>query len=86
LEAVIEEFDKVVGLDKLWIIHLNDSAFGLGAKKDRHKNVGQGEIGFQALRKIVHHPKLIEVIKVLETPQQQGFEEEIKKLKMPEKN
>lgn len=66
----------------MWVIHLNDSAFGLGAKKDRHKNVGHGEIGFQALKKIVHHPKLNGIVKVLETPRQQGFEEEIRKLKM----
>lgn len=82
LETVIEEFDKIIGLDKLWVIHLNDSAFGLGAKKDHHKNVGHGEIGFQALKKIVHHPKLNGIVKVLETPRQPGFEEEIRKLKM----
>jgi deoxyribonuclease IV len=81
LETVIKKFDRIIGLDKLWVIHLNDSAFGLGAKKDRHKNVGHGEIGFAALKKIVHHPKFKGIIKILETPHQQDFQEEIKKLK-----
>jgi deoxyribonuclease-4 len=82
LEAVIEEFDRIAGLDKLWVIHLNDSAFGLGAKKDRHENIGYGKIGFQALKKIVHHPKFNKIVKVLETPLRKEFQEEIRKLKL----
>lgn len=45
LEEVIKEFDNKIGLDKLWVIHINDSIFNLGEKKDRHENLGYGKIG-----------------------------------------
>jgi len=53
LPEVITEFGKVIGLGKLWVIHINDSIFGFESKKDRHENIGYGEIGFEALKKIV---------------------------------
>lgn len=67
-DAVLEEFDRVIGLDKLKVIHVNDSKNVRGAQKDRHANIGFGEIGFEALSKIVHHPKLAHLPKILETP------------------
>lgn len=67
-DAVLDEFDRVIGLDKLKVIHVNDSKNVRGAHKDRHANIGFGEIGFEALNKIVHHPKLENLPKILETP------------------
>jgi len=82
LEGVIKEFDKLIGLDKLWIIHINDSAFGLGEKKDRHENIGYGKIGLEVLKKVVHHPKFRGKIKLLETPRRrEDYREEIRILK-----
>jgi len=82
LEQAIEEFDRVIGLEKLWVIHINDSLHELGAKKDRHENIGYGKIDLPALKKIVHHQKLDGVIKLLETPRsKEYYREEIKMLK-----
>ncbi|CAM3358628.1 deoxyribonuclease IV [Vagococcus fessus] len=67
-DAVLDEFDRIIGLDKLKVIHVNDSKNVRGAHKDRHANIGFGEIGFEALNKIVHHPKLENLPKILETP------------------
>lgn len=68
LDEVIEEFDKVIGLDRLAVIHLNDSKNERGAKKDRHANLGFGHIGFDPLINVVYHPRLVNIPKVLETP------------------
>lgn len=68
LEEVIVEFDKIIGLKKLFVIHLNDSKNILGSKKDRHQNIGYGSIGFDAICKILYHPKLQDIVKILETP------------------
>ncbi len=65
---VLDEFDRIVGLDRLKVIHVNDSKNPQGAKKDRHENIGFGEIGFDALNHVVHHPKLLHLPKILETP------------------
>lgn len=67
-DDVLAEFDKVIGLDKLKVIHLNDSKNVRGAGKDRHENIGFGEIGFEALNYIAHHEKLAQLPKILETP------------------
>lgn len=67
-DAVLEEFDRVVGLDYLKVIHVNDSKNERGAKKDRHENAGFGQIGFEALNKIVHHKQLVDLPKILESP------------------
>lgn len=67
-DGVLEEFDRIIGLDRLKVVHINDSKNVRGAHKDRHANIGQGYIGFEALNKIVHHPQLAELPKILETP------------------
>lgn len=68
VDETIEIFDRVVGLDKLLCLHINDSKNPLGSHKDRHENVGYGEIGFDTLCAYIHHPKLDGIPKILETP------------------
>ncbi len=68
IDGLLNEFDKVIGLNKLLVIHINDSLNPKGAHKDRHANIGIGQIGFDTLLKYVHHPKLENVPKILETP------------------
>lgn len=75
LEAVLTEFSEKVGLEKLWAIHLNDSCYGINARKDRHQYVGAGHIGFEALKKVVQHKKLRHVVKILEMPSKEKFDE-----------
>ncbi len=67
-DELLEEFDKVIGIDKILVMHINDSKNERGAKKDRHENLGYGHIGFETLCNIVHHPKLENIPKILETP------------------
>ena len=67
-DSVLNEFDKIIGVDRLKVLHINDSKNVLGARKDRHENIGFGHIGFDALYRIVHHPQLTDVPKILETP------------------
>ncbi|MGX7197213.1 deoxyribonuclease IV [Enterococcus olivae] len=67
-DGVLEEFDKIIGLDRLKVVHVNDSKNAQGSHKDRHANIGFGTIGFDALNKVVHHEKLTELPKILETP------------------
>lgn len=67
-DGVLEEFDRIIGLDKLKVVHVNDSKNPKGAAKDRHANIGHGYIGFESLNYVVHHPKLKGVPKILETP------------------
>lgn len=67
-EGVLEEFDKIVGADRISVIHVNDSKNERGAMKDRHENLGFGHIGFEPLNFIVHHPKFAHIPKILETP------------------
>lgn len=67
-DGVLNEFDKIIGIDRLKVLHINDSKNICGAAKDRHENIGFGEIGFEALQYIVHHPQLMELPKILETP------------------
>lgn len=67
-DGILNEFDHVIGLDRLKVVHVNDSKNIQGAKKDRHANIGFGEIGFEALNKVVHHPQLVTIPKILETP------------------
>lgn len=78
-DGVLAEFDRIIGLDYLKVIHVNDSKNVRGAAKDRHANIGFGEIGFDALNYVVHHPKLSQLPKILETP----FVGEDKKNKKP---
>lgn len=67
-DGVLEEFDKIIGLDRLKVLHINDSKNERGMRKDRHANIGFGHIGFSALNYIVHHPQLQDIPKILETP------------------
>ncbi len=68
LDGVIEQFDRIVGLDRLGVIHVNDSKNVRGAKKDRHENIGYGEIGFETLNRVIHHEAFSHLPKILETP------------------
>ncbi|MDZ5470966.1 deoxyribonuclease IV (plasmid) [Bacillus sp. 31A1R] len=67
-DGVLDQFDKIIGLDRLKVLHINDSKNEKGMRKDRHENIGFGHIGFEALNYIVHHPQLTAVPKILETP------------------
>ena len=67
-DNVLNQFDQLIGVDRLKVLHINDSKNIRGAGKDRHENIGFGEIGFQTLNQIVHHPQLVNVPKILETP------------------
>jgi len=68
VDALLSEFDRVIGLDYLSVVHINDSKNTRGAMKDRHENLGYGEIGFKTLHRFVTHPKLAHLPKILETP------------------
>lgn len=82
LDGVLDEFDRVIGLDKLKAIHLNDTMNTLAAHKDRHEKIGKGKIGLEAFERIVNHPKLRDLPFYLETPcDLQGYKEEIALLK-----
>lgn len=81
LEEVLEEFDQIIGLERLKAVHLNDSMNTLGAHKDRHEKIGQGEIGEEAFDRIINHPKLKKLPFYLETPNElPGYQEEIERL------
>ena len=67
-DQVMEEFDRIIGKDQIAVFHINDSKNVPGAAKDRHENIGFGQIGFDALNYIVHHPDFENVPKILETP------------------
>ena len=82
LDGVLGEFDQVIGLERLKAIHLNDSLNPRGAHKDRHANIGEGEIGFDALVAVTNHPLLRTLPFYLETPNDlQGHGEEIARLR-----
>lgn len=82
LDGVLEEFDTVIGLDKLRAVHLNDSMNLLGSHKDRHARIGEGKIGEEALVRVVNHPALRELPFILETPNDdEGYAAEIALLK-----
>lgn len=78
LDGVIAKFDDVIGLDRLKAIHLNDSMNVCGAHKDRHQKIGQGEIGLEALVRVINHPALKDLPFYLETPNEiPGYAQEI---------
>ena len=68
VDGLLDEFDRIIGLDYLSVVHINDSKNSRGAMKDRHENLGYGEIGFKTLHRYVTHPKLAHLPKILETP------------------
>ncbi|GAA3026341.1 deoxyribonuclease IV [Tetragenococcus solitarius] len=67
-DGVLNEFDQVIGLERLKVVHINDSKNKQGSHKDRHENIGFGTIGFEALSQVAHHDKLSNLPKILETP------------------
>lgn len=82
LDGVLQEFDDIVGLERLHAIHLNDSKNMIGAKKDRHEKIGEGQIGVDAISRIINHPKLRNLPFNLETPNElDGYKNEIELLK-----
>lgn len=86
-DAILDEFDQVISLDRLLVVHLNDSKNVKGAHKDRHANLGLGEIGFDILNGIAHNERIKDVPKILETPYIDGkapYKEEIDMLKNQE--
>ena len=82
LDGVLDEFDRVIGIDRLKTIHLNDSMMPFGKNKDRHAGIGEGEIGMKALLEVINHPKLRDIPFFLETPyDDEGHGREITMLK-----
>ena len=82
LDGVLDEFDRILGLELLRTIHLNDSLMPFGSRKDRHAVIGEGEIGLEALLNVLRHPKLKDLPFYLETPlDDAGHKEEIARLK-----
>ena len=78
LDGVLAEFDRIIGIDRLKAIHINDSLNPLGSHKDRHARIGEGCIGLAALSAVTRHPKLRELPFILETPNDnEGYAEEI---------
>ena len=78
LDGVLKEFDQVIGLERLKAIHLNDSMNGLGSHKDRHARIGEGEIGLEALLRVINHPAVRGIPFILETPNDdEGWTREI---------
>lgn len=67
-DGVLNTFDKIVGVDRIKVVHVNDSKNPVGAHKDRHENIGFGHIGFDALNYVVHHDQFKDIPKILETP------------------
>lgn len=81
LDGVLAEFDRVIGLSRLRALHLNDSKNPLGARKDRHEKIGLGHVGFEALWRVAHHPQLVGLPMILETPNElEGYAAEIARL------
>jgi deoxyribonuclease-4 len=82
LDGVLEEFDRVIGLDRLFAVHINDSMNPPGSHKDRHARIGEGTIGYEALRAFADHPAIVGLPCILETPQKkfQDYATEIEML------
>lgn len=83
-QGVIDEFDRVIGKEQISVLHINDSKNIKGAKKDRHENIGFGEIGFEALLEVIYHKDFQDIPKILETPYVEKvppYKKEIKMIK-----
>ena len=82
LDGVLDEFDRVIGIERLRAVHLNDSKNPCGAHKDRHERIGEGYIGLEAFERIVAHPQLRDLPFILETPNElPGYAAEIELLR-----
>jgi deoxyribonuclease-4 len=79
-KKTMKQFSDIVGLDKLRVLHLNDSKKELGAKVDRHEHIGQGKIGIEAFRNILNDKKLAKIPMIIETPKEEDLEDDIKNL------
>lgn len=85
LDGVLAEFDRVIGLDKLKALHLNDSKNQFGSHKDRHELLGEGNLGIETFRNVVNHPVLKKLPMILETPNElPGYAKEIAMLRSME--
>jgi deoxyribonuclease-4 len=81
-EEVLKDFDEIIGLDRLYAVHLNDSLMPFNSHKDRHAKIGEGEIGAEALVKFVAYPEIVRLPIILETPNDlAGYANEIAFLK-----
>lgn len=88
-EGVLDEFDKVVGLEWITVMHINDSKNEQGAVKDRHENFGFGHLGFDTLINVIYNPRLKDIPKILETPYVEGkppYKHEIEMIRNKEFN
>jgi deoxyribonuclease-4 len=81
IRKVFREFDRIIGLDQLAAIHLNDSKTARGSRVDRHQHIGKGQIGLDAFRFIMHDRRLGKIPKVLETPKGKDLKEDVENLK-----
>ncbi|SHJ32399.1 deoxyribonuclease IV [Lutispora thermophila] len=82
LEEVLEKFDDIIGLHRLYAIHINDSMNHMGSHKDRHARIGEGKIGIEAMERIINHSKLRDLPFILETPNDlSGYQKEIELLR-----
>ena len=81
-EAVMEEFDRILGLERLKAFHFNDSKHPLGSRKDRHEHIGHGHIGLDGFRWIVNDPRFQQVPMVLETPKSKDMHEDVENLRV----
>ena len=82
LDGVLDEFDSIVGLEKLHAVHINDSMNPCGARKDRHAKIGEGHLGAETIARVISHPKLKNLPCILETPNDlEGYAREIMMLK-----
>ncbi len=85
LDGVVEKMDSILGLDLIKAIHLNDSMKPFDSHKDRHADLGKGEFGEEAVRKILHHPKLKNIPFILETPALKNFDSAVNEVEMLKK-
>lgn len=81
VDDLVKKFDKLIGIEHLHFIHTNDAKFGLGSKKDRHANIGTGEIALEGFRALLNHPKLKDKAFILETPRTGDLKEDLKDIK-----
>jgi deoxyribonuclease-4 len=87
LDGVLNEFDRIIGIEKLYAIHLNDSKNPFQSRKDRHEKIGQGYLGLETFSKVINHPKLRHLPFYLKTPNElEGYAEEIALLRSLYKN
>ncbi len=81
-KKTMKAFDDIIGIDRIQIIHMNDSKGDLGSKKDRHEHIGKGKIGLEGFRNIINDSRLAKIPKILETPKEEDLKEDIQNLKV----